>query len=146
MGIKECETVTSYPFVVDDAGRSKSRRPKQKSDCVVRALALLLQKPYDTIYDELAEAGRKCSRGTAKTIWKEFLADKGAVRISFPAERGERRMNLPEFCRIHPERRYVVQMAHHLTAVIGGVVHDTFAPGDERCIYACWSIPKPSRR
>lgn len=128
----------NYPFLQDDAGRSKSLRPKQKSDCVVRAFAIAIQKSYDDVYVELAAAGRKCGQGTAKEVWKGLLID--VYKISFPAQTGQKRMNLPTFCSQYPCGRYIVQMACHLTTVVDGVVHDTFAPGAERCIYACWRV------
>lgn len=38
-------------WVKSDAGRSESRRPRQKNDCTVRALALALELRYDDAYD-----------------------------------------------------------------------------------------------
>ncbi|KKN24343.1 hypothetical protein LCGC14_0895700 [marine sediment metagenome] len=50
-------------FCKSDAGRSQSKRPKQKNDCAVRSLSLVASVSYDTAYDYIAYLGRKCSNG-----------------------------------------------------------------------------------
>lgn len=130
-----------YPFKNDDAGRSKSSRPLQKQDCVIRSFALAFNIPYDQSYDSFKAAGRRSHAGTHKNIWKAQLAKHPCVvKTSFPAVKGKPRMNLPAFCNQFRCGRYIVQMAGHLTAVINGVVHDTFAPDETRCIYAVWKV------
>lgn len=49
-------------YVRCDAGRSASRRPRQKNDCTVRALALARGLTYDEAYDTLKAAGRGLRR------------------------------------------------------------------------------------
>ena len=43
-----------------------------------------------------------------------------------------------------PMGRLVVQVSKHLTAVIDGIIHDTFDPTREGtcCVYGYWSSPK----
>lgn len=128
----------SYPFVKTDAGRSESRRPKQKSDCTVRALVHVLDQPYDEVYDLLMRNGRTSHRGFDI---KKFLAQDASFEwISFPAERGKPRMNPPEFSRRYPVGRYIVRTAGHVHAVIDGVHHDTHITYDARCIYGAWRL------
>lgn len=38
---KRYEMHALYPFKYSDGGRSESRRPKQRNDCTVRALAIV---------------------------------------------------------------------------------------------------------
>lgn len=132
-------------YQYDDGGRSTSRRPRQKLDCVVRAIAIAFASPYDEIYDLLAELGRKCGRSTPKKLWQDWLnKNKCAVRCSFPAVRGQPRMNLVSFCNHFSTDTYVVQMAGHLCAVINGIVHDVDQPRWTACVYAAWRIEKIS--
>lgn len=128
----------SYSWLVSDAGRAASRRPQQKNDCTVRALALARGLAYDDAYDRLKEGGRKCSRGFRFSDW--LNRQDWATRISFPAVKGQRRMNPATFVTQYPRGRYVCQVAKHVFVVIDGVVYDTFENRPDRCIYAAWEI------
>jgi hypothetical protein len=129
----------SFPFQQNDGGRSNSKRPKQKNDCVVRAFAVAFKQSYDCIYESLAKMGRKCSRGTMKGIWQTWIEERGQ-KISFPAEKGKKRMTPVEFCQKFPKGRFVVQVAGHLFAVIDGVVHDDGQPRADCCVYVAWQV------
>src|SRR5882757_6395218 len=78
----------SYNLIVTDSGRSQSRRPKQTNDCTVRAYALAFGIPYDSAYDQLAGAGRKCAKGfnlkslkNPRLQWTAYQAIKDVPRI-----------------------------------------------------------------
>lgn len=128
----------SYPWLASDAGRSASKRPKQKNDCTVRALATVMGLPYDEAYDILAEAGRKCSRGFAFPKW--INAQPWAKKHSFPAVKGQRRMNPATFAQQFPRGRFICQVAKHVFAVVDGVLIDLHENAPDRCIYAAWEI------
>jgi hypothetical protein len=134
----------TFPFQFDDGGRSKSKRPKQKNDCTVRALALATKTPYDEVYEMLAKHGRKCSTGIFFWDWLKSIGnvalDHKFERISFPAVKGLRRMNPVDFCDEHPRGTYICKSAGHAFAVIDGVVHDDHQTYDERCIYSAWWV------
>lgn len=85
-----------YPLVITDAGRSTSKRPRQRDDCTVRAVAIALDLSYDDAYELLASAGRKCGKRFQLDDWLKFQPF--ARRESFPAAKGERRMNPVRFC------------------------------------------------
>ncbi len=127
-----------YEF--SDGGRSTSKRPKQKNDCVVRALALLTGFSYDEAYEELAKRGRKCGGGTAKVVWKAILKEWGYRKQSFPAIKGVNRVSLKSFAEHYLTGEYLVQMAGHVTFVRNGVVLDAFRPRQDGCVYAVWQI------
>lgn len=128
----------AYPWVCTDGGRASSSRPRQRNDCTVRALAIAGSLSYDDAYDLLKEAGRKCSRGFQFSAW---LNRQGwAARISFPAVKGQRRMNPATFVQRFPKGRFICQVAKHVFAVIDGVVFDSFENRPDRCIYAAWEI------
>ncbi len=127
-----------YPFRETDAGRSRSRRPKQSNDCAVRALALARDLGYDEAYDLLAAQGRKSWRGFALHKW--LNQQSWAVKIPFPAIKGQPRMNPATFCEQFPKGIYICRVAKHVLTVIDGIVHDTFASRPNRCIYTAWEI------
>lgn len=123
--------------IITDAGRSQSKRPKQQSDCVVRAVALTCGYDYDKAYDLMAEAGRKSSRSMPKKNWQKWMNDH-FVKHSFPAVKGEKRMNLRNFAGQYDTGKWFVQMAGHVVSVIDGVIMDDFNPDLEMCVYAVW--------
>lgn len=65
----------------------------------------------------------------------------GCERLSFPAVKGERRMNPATFCETYTQGRYICRVAKHVFAVIDGVVHDEIENRPDRCIYLAWRIP-----
>ncbi len=125
-------------YVRCDAGRSASRRPRQKNDCTVRALALSRGLPYDDAYDLLKEAGRGCGERFDLGRWLDGQV--WATKISFPAIKGEPRMNPVEFRRRYPVGTYVCRVAKHVFTVIDGVVMDDKPVRGDRCIYTAWQI------
>lgn len=136
----------SYPFIIHDGGRSSSKRPRQKNDCVVRAVALATSLPYDTVYDLMAEGGRKSSQGFHL---REWLATQNNVVNSYrfvwepyPACKGLRRMNPVDFADEHPRGTFICKTAGHVYAVINGVAHDLEPTYDESCIYGAWWVYK----
>lgn len=126
-------------FRLDDGGRSTSRRPKQRNDCTVRAVAIAEGLEYDLAYDELKDAGRKSARTFRFTEWANKQPER-FEKISFPAVKGQPRMNVERFCRQFPEGRFILNMAKHVMAVKDGVVYDADPPGFERCVYTAYRI------
>ncbi len=128
----------SYQCVYSDAGRSGSKRKRQKNDCSVRALALARGMRYDEAYDLLAEAGRRCSSRFDFSAWID--RQPFARKISFPAVKGQPRMNPVDFARLFPEGTFIVKVSKHVLLFRDGVAFDDFKVGDGRCIYAAWEI------
>jgi hypothetical protein len=141
----------NYPFIFSDGGRSKSSRPKQTNDCTVRAIALATGIDYDSIYNTLAEAGRKCSgRFDLKTYLKEnpVLTLDGIEPIfkftwqSFPAVAGQRRMNPVTFSKQFNNGIFIVKVAKHVLTCIDGTFYDTSPEREDRCIYGAWKVER----
>lgn len=136
--ISPVTSTSPYPLVRTDAGRSKSRRSRQKNDCTVRALALARNLEYDIAYDMLAEAGRKCAKGFDIMRWLD--GQEWATKIPFPAKKGEPRMNPVEFAKQYPSGKYICRVAKHVYCVVDGVAMDTHRSRPNRCIYTAWRI------
>jgi hypothetical protein len=49
----ETHIVPSAPFSFNDGGRQLSKRPRQRNDCTVRAVAIACDFSYDSAYDLL---------------------------------------------------------------------------------------------
>lgn len=140
--VRPAPVAPDFPYVQTDAGRSTSARPRQQSDCTVRALALAVRIPYDEAYAVLAQAGRKSSE---RFRFKDWVTDaevngKRFIRTTFPSVTGKRRMNPGTFCSSHPAGTYVIQTAKHVAVVIDGVLYDDTPMKPDRCIYACWEV------
>jgi len=128
-------------YVRCDAGRSASRRPRQKNDCTVRALALARGLTYDEAYDTLKAAGRGCGERFDLGRWLDGQA--WVTKIPFPAVKGQPRMNPVEFRRRYPAGTFIVRVAKHVFVVRSGeVIDDTPVRGD-RCIYTAWKVEGP---
>lgn len=126
----------SYNLVQTDSGRSVSRRPKQSNDCTVRALANVFDMDYDDAYDYLAAAGRKCSRGFHfKTLEHPKLKWE-----AYQAIKGQSRKTISDFCKEHPEGKWIIRVSKHVAAVIDGVVYDTFESNPTKCVYGAWKV------
>jgi len=125
-------------FVRTDAGRAGSRRARQTNDCTVRALAIARNIAYDDAYDILKAAGRKCAAKFKMTEWLEDQA--WAQGVTFPAIKGEKRMNPGRFCSEHPAGAWICKAAKHVFVVRDGVVYDDYPVREDRCIYRAWKI------
>ncbi len=134
--------MSAIPFHQADGGRATSRRPRQKSDCAVRACAIASGLPYDQVYDDLATLGRRCSRGTptgAIATWLRLRCC--AARHAFPAVAGQMRMHVDAFLAgPGAQGRWVVRIAGHVFATVDGVAHDTSMPRQDACVYCAWRI------
>lgn len=130
--------MTDLNLIISDAGRSTSRRPRQNNDCTVRALAIVKNLPYDDAYDLLKQGGRVSGH---KFNFKAWLQDKSwARKISFPAIKGQQRMNPVLFIQKYPKGTFLCFVAKHVFACIDGVIYDDNLIRADRCIYTAWEI------
>jgi len=138
--------VVPTKFINDDAGRSKSNRPLQKNDCSVRALAIVADIPYDSAYDFCKDHGRNSHRGfNLDDILKKHAKDGTRfydcriIKHSFQSVKGQKRMYRGAFCVLHPEGKYIITEAGHLTAVVDGMNHDNHWDCF-RCVYTAYEF------
>jgi hypothetical protein len=134
-------------FQYNDGGRRAARFKGSARDCVARAIAIAMQKPYKEVYDAMNNLGRleyvgKHQRGKSsarsgvyKKTWHYYLKVHGWKWTPT--------MRIGQGCRVHlradelPTGRLIVQVSRHLVAVIDGVIYDTHDPsrGGTRCVY-----------
>jgi hypothetical protein len=136
-----------FVFAVPE-GRSPASR---KRDCVIRAICLAAERPYDEVCHAIAShAQRERPRGNTKRssatagvftnrAWfKEYM---NALGFQWTPT-----MKIGTGCRVHlrrdelPSGRLVCMVSHHACAVIDGVLfdnHDSSRNGT-RCVYGYW--------
>lgn len=141
----------SYPvkFYYNDGGCAAEgfRQKKHCGDCVCRAIAIATQRPYSEIYDLIlhyakqertGKRKRRVSdpeRGVYRTTERKVMSALGWEWVPT--------MGIGTGCRVHlcadelPAGRIVVNVSHHFTAVVDGVINDLYDPsrGGTRCVY-----------
>ena len=134
-------------FKCTDAGRSTSKRPRQTNDCTVRALALASGKAYDETYDYLKMMGRKSHRPFAiahllNTQINNHVNILGLrfIRHSFPAVKGQKRMNVGRFLAEYNRERFIIELAKHVVYVADGIYYDDYQYDPSRCVYVAWQV------
>ena len=161
-------------FKHNDGGRSKYFKG-DTGDCVARSIAIASGRDYKEIYDRLAQGNasqrrskrdkRKRSRSarngiTTKRKWfKDYMRELGFEWVSC--------MGVGTGCTVHlhadelPNGRLVCSLTGHYTAVIDGVINDTFNPRrgakvsvkdgieytkkEVRCVYGYWIFNKTEK-
>lgn len=144
----------TLPFQYDDGGRSSAPGIKGNKDCVARSLAIVTGRCYADIYQALSEgnAAQRCSKrspkracradngvNTQRKWFKNYMHQLGYSWTPCIIPGSHSRIYLREGDL--PVGRLVVAVSGHYTAVINGVIHDTFDCGREgtRCVRGFWS-------
>lgn len=153
-------------FEYNDGGRKAAGYKGSVGDCAVRAIAIAIEQPYQFVYDELSMANlfhsansrdrvaKKLQRrgytprnGMFKKVVRAYMDSLGWAWVPT--------MRIGSGCTVHlredelPSGRLVVSVSHHYTAVIDGVIHDTYDPSSRgSTIYSPnWpNIPKGARQ
>ncbi len=104
-------------------------------DCVIRALSLLTNRSWKSIYRELTYYSSEDGYMTDNVEFVEdYLDDRYPRECHYSKTVGE-------FAKEHPYGRYIISMPNHVTSVINGTVIDTFNPSD-RVMRCAWKITK----
>lgn len=105
----------------------------ESNDCVVRALSLAFNKPYEEVHALCAKIGRDNGRGMR---WGQVdlaiqeLTGNGIAKM----DRLTRKQTFSTFARDHKVGNYVVIKRGHAVALIDGVFHDAGSVGEPRAI------------
>lgn len=141
-------------FQFNDGGRAAAGYKGNTGDCVCRAICIVTGLPYQQVYDRLARGNesqrvtkrsklskarkRTASHGiSVKRKWfRDYMAELGLVWVPT--------MQIGSGCKVHlidgelPAGRLIVSVSKHWTAVIDGVIHDTYDPSADR---GCTTYP-----
>lgn len=143
-------------FKYNDGGREAAGFKGDASDCVCRSIAIVTDRNYREIYDYLAshhatqrkskhqkKRNRKSAKGDINTNRKWFKDYMRLLGFEWVAT-----MKVGEGCNVHlkkdelPKGRLVVVVSKHLTAVVDGVINDTFdcSRDGTRCVYGYYKL------
>ena len=111
------------------------------TDCVKRAFVHATGESYRDVQQMLNQVKRevRAKAFNSTTVWKTVVERRGYQKLSFPAVKGESRMNGHTFTKKFPKGTYILRMAKHLSCCIDGVIYDTFDCRD-KCVYTAWKV------
>jgi hypothetical protein len=148
------------PWNKNDGGRAAAGFKGKAGDCVARAVAIASGRPYQEVYDELAQINariplskhRRRHRAAGMTtaahgiytrskLFKDYMLAQGFVWTST--------MGIGTGCKVHlrrgelPMGRLIARVTKHYTAVIDGVINDTYdcSRDGTRAVYGYWRLP-----
>lgn len=107
--------------------------PKRKHvpDCVIRALAIVLNETWYKIYDDLYIVGREeANVSCADEVWGIYLRMYGFDPFMLP-DSCPRCVTIREFTKHFPKGRYVIGTGNHAVAIIDGNYYDSWDSGNE---------------
>ena len=145
-------------FIQDDGGRAAAGFKGRAGDCVCRAIVIATGRPYAEVYTELSAReigwaekrmvkdpdGLYRPRADTKYTLRAYMENLGWKWTST--------MKIGSGCAVHlradelPSGRLIARVSKHWTAVIDGVIHDTYDPSRNgtRCVYGYFQpICKP---
>lgn len=111
-------------------------------DCVKRAITVAAAMDYMTVQRELNRYKKVTGAAAFNSDYnphKYVLNVLKATKLSFPAIKGQPRMNGRRFCESHPHGRYILSMAGHWTCCVDGIIYDTWDCSD-KCVYNAFEV------
>ena len=110
-------------------------RDKFVGDCTVRAIALLLDKSWKSVYSGLVAIGfLECDMPASNSIWSKYLLNYGCIRKVAP-NTCPYCYTVKDFCIDNPIGRYLLSTGSHVVTVIDGNYYDTWDSGDQVIIH-----------
>lgn len=103
------------------------------SDCVIRCLSVLTNRNWEYVYDELSDLAVDVGLLFSSVNFVEDYLDDRYPRECHYAK------TVGEFVRENPYGKYAVTMNGHITAIIDGVIYDTFNPSN-RIMRCAWKF------
>lgn len=104
----------------------------KKGDCVIRAFSIVTGRTWLETFDMLAEHARNSYNSINDPLnYNEVCRNHGWKEYTEKAVKGSKRLTVEQFAQQHPTGRYLVRVAHHLTAVVDGVIKDAWNTSNE---------------
>ena len=103
-----------------------------RNNCALNAMAIVLNKPYYSVYKTFKEHGRVGGKGAsvrmitiALNVLKQGTPEKAINNWQMPTQI---KMSLSKFARQYPKGKYYVIKKNHALALIDGVWYDNQVP------------------
>ncbi len=98
-------------------------------DCVIRAIAKVLDAEWHDIYNDIAIQGAEmCDMPDSNEVWSTYLRENG-FKVSVVPDTCPTCYTVKDFCRDNPKGRYLLASGNHLVAAIDGNYYDTYDSG-----------------
>lgn len=108
-------------------------------DCVIRAVCIALNKPWEEVSDELYSVARKHHSVTCDdNIWGRYLFELGFEPFVLPHV-CPRCTTIDEFTQYYSRGIYIIGTGYHAVAVLDGNFYDTWNSGNELATFF-WRI------
>lgn len=108
---------------------------KYVGDCVIRALAKVLNKDWYYVYIEVVTQGyNDHDMPSSNAVWGNVLKNNGFHRHIIP-DTCPNCYTIKDFCLEHPVGEYVLATGTHVIAVENGNYYDAWDSGNEIPIY-----------
>jgi len=130
-------------YAYNDGGRAAAGYKGIAGDCVVRALAIVTERPYKEVYATVQEFCKKHGKGSARTgVPKEVtraLAEHYGLKW-VPVMRVGSGVTMHVSADELPSGRLMLKLSRHVVACIDGVIHDTYDASRDgrRAVYGYW--------
>lgn len=103
-------------------------------DCVIRAIAKALEKPWEDIYIDLCLQGFLLGDlPSSNAVWSAYLKRKGFKRHTI--EDCPDCYTVEDFCQDHPKGVYVIGTGSHAVCAVDGNYYDAWQSGGETPVY-----------
>jgi len=95
-------------------------------DCVIRALAVAMDKSWEQVYKDLTEIGLKTGYvQNDEKCYEKYLKSEGWIKCSEPRNWDNTRMKVYQFLKFNKEGNLIANVgSHHIVAIKEGKVHD----------------------
>jgi hypothetical protein len=130
-------------WVYNDGGRAEAGYKSTAGDCVVRAIAIVMEIPYKVIYDDLryflADRNEPSPRnGVSDYYLKMYLRNLGFRYKEIASETVT--LHKDEL----PKSKVIAHLPGHVTAVVDGTINDTYDPNQKKHqrLFGYWLAPE----
>lgn len=114
---------------------NKNNKKKLVGDCVIRAIATLLDVDWDDVYLDITTKGFYMKdMPSSNEVWSSYLRDMGFERYVIPNSCPDC-YTVKDFCIDNPQGQFLLATGSHVIAVIDGSYYDTWDSGNEVPIY-----------
>lgn len=99
LSVKEKNRMKQYPETESFLFLNENPNGNIEGDCVVRAVSTLLDKPWDDVYDDLCELGKKYKMmPNSKKVYTKYIESHGFVKHKQPRKYDNTKYTGEEFC------------------------------------------------